>query len=134
MRSENFDHDEGLAEDEVTFLADMYDKIADTKALPGERHFDTVLRIIQNTPGISYGPECIEARYNLGKLISRRHLDFLTHYCAVFVDFKRITVSSQCLLALCKLHPKCPWLKICLLCDQYNTAAPQTKSANKGHC
>ena len=132
IRSENIDHSEGLEEDEVTFIVLLHQKMATLKASRGERHFDSVLRDIQKTPGISYGPECIEARYNLVKLIGSPQLEFLTHYCAVFVDFKKISVGSQCLQALCKLHPKCPWLKICLLCDLYNTVSPQTKTANKG--
>ena len=79
-----------------------------------------------------YGTDCIETRYNFCKLVGQAQLDFLTHYCSVFVDFKRVTVTTQCLGALCKLHPKCPWLKLCLLCDLYNTANPATKSGTKG--
>ena len=123
MRSENFDQACGLPADEVGFLADIYHMAKDGKtiALPGEREFDAVLRKALNTPGQPFKESDVEARYNLSKVIGCIHLNFITEFCSVFVDFKKSTVNNKCYNALAKLHAKCPWLKVCLLCDNYST-------------
>ena len=133
MRSENFDAAIGLPEDEVTFLDDIHSLVTsgvDMKV--GEREFDAVLRTILAVPGQTHTKADVEPRYNLAKVIGRIHMDFLSRYCTLWVDFRSITIPNKALQALTKLPPTCPWLKICLLCDNYLTAEPKTRVGGKG--
>ena len=133
MRSENFDATSALAEDEVTFLDDILGIInRGVVTAVGEREYDAVARTILATPGQSFTAKDVEPRYNLAKVLGKTHLEFLSRYCTLWVDFKTITIPNKALQALTKLPPKCPWLKICLMCDNYMTAEPKTRVGGKG--
>ena len=133
MRSENFDATIALAEDEITFLDDVHRLvIGGVDVAVGEREYDAVLRTILATPGQSFTPKDVESRYNLAKVIGKVHLNFLSRYCTLWVDFKKITIPNKALQALTKLPPTCPWLKICLMCDNYMTVEPKTHVGCKG--
>ena len=133
MRSENFDATIALAEDEITFLDDVHRLvIGGVDVAVGEREYDAVLRTILATPGLSFTPKDVEVRYNLAKVIGKVHLNFLSRYCTLWVDFKKITIPNKALQALTKLPPTCPWLKICLMCDNYMTVEPKTHVGCKG--
>ena len=133
MRSENFDATSALAEDEVTFLSDIHGLVTSgVVAAVGEREYDAVARAILSTPGQTFTAKDVEPRYNLAKVIGIIHVDFLQRYCTLWVDFQIITIPLKALQALCKLPATCPWLKVCLLCDNYMTAEPKTRVNNKG--
>ena len=133
MRSENFDATSAMAEDEVTFLDDVHSLVTrGVDVAVGEREYDAVLRQIMATPGQAFTAKDVESRYNLAKVIGKVHVAFLSKYCTLWVDFKKITIPNKALQAFTKLPPTCPWLKVCLICDNYSTAAPTTHVGGKG--
>jgi hypothetical protein len=133
MRSENFDASSALAEDEMSLLDEIQQKMSQKlKKKAGERDYDTLLRVMLELPGQAFGEKDIQCRYNLAKVIGRTHLDFAIGFVGVYVDFKKITVSNKCIQNLTLLPAKTPWLKICLLLDNYMTESPQTTVGSKG--
>ena len=98
----------------------------------GEREYDAIQREIFETPGQTFTASDVEVRYNICKVLGRIHLDFLVGFCNSYVDFKTISVGNRELQALLKLPHPCPWLKICLLCDNYMTVEPKVKMHGKG--
>jgi len=135
MRSENFDANSALPEDEMTLLSDIHKRLAAPGGMAkrqGEREFDACLRHFQNLPGQTWSKRDVECRYNLAKVIGKVHIQFLTHFVVVFVDFKVITVSCACLQALTRVPASCPWVKVCLLVDNYMTLEPKSKVGGKG--
>ena len=121
---------------EVGLLAEIHAKISQGKARlaarVGERESDAVLRLILETLGQACSQKDVESRYNLSKVIGDVHVNFLIHFCIVWVDFKTITISNKCIQALTIPPINCRWLKICLLCDNYVTVDPNTKVGSKG--
>lgn len=129
----NFDASIALAEDEVTFLDDIHGIVTQgVDVVVGEHEFDAVCRTILAVLGQTYTATDVEPRYNLAKVIGRVHINFLSRYCTLWVDFRRFTIPNKALQTLTKLPPTCPWLKICLLCDIYITAEPKTRVGGKG--
>ena len=98
----------------------------------GEREYDAIQREIFDTPGQTFTATDIEVRFNICKVVGRIHLDFLVEFCNIYVDFKTISVGNRELQALLKLPHPCPWLKICLLCDNYMTIDPKVTLHGKG--
>ena len=121
MASENFDASQALAEDEMSLFAE----IRRLMSLPiqlqdGQNEYTALLAVLKSRPGgTSFREVDIKPRYHLSKYIGQIHIDFLSDFCSALVDFKEITISHKCLLALCKLDKDCPWAKVALMCDNY---------------
>ena len=133
MESENFDSSQALPTDEVALLRDIMERLKHKlKPRTGEREYDALEREILACPGQIFTSKDIECRYNIAKVLGTAHIDFLTQYCTVYVQFKTITVPGKLIQALTKLPAACPWCKIALLLDNYDTLSPQVFVAGKG--
>ena len=133
MNSENFDSAQALPENEVNLLSQVRGKLdGKVKTRAGEREYDAVVREILACPGQIFQEKDVECRYNIAKVLGDAHIEFLEKFCGVYVDFKSITVPCKAIQALTKLPPKCPWCKIALLVDNYNTESPAVSVGKKG--
>ena len=133
MESENFDSAQALPTDEVALIRDIMHRLqTKVKQHPGEREYDALEREILACPGQIFTTKDIECRYNIAKVLGKVHIDFLTQYCTVYVQFRKITVPGKSIQALTKLPAACPWCKIALLVDNYDTENPGTFVAGKG--
>ena len=83
-------------------------------------------------PGQIFQEKDIQCRYNIAKVLGAVHIDFLTNFCSVYVEFKSITVPGKAIQALSKLPAQCPWCRIALLVDNYSTESPTAVVAKKG--
>ena len=135
MKIENYDASSALAEDEMTLLGEIHQRLAaggGIDVLKGEREYDAFLRHFTSLPGQVFSERDVECRYNLAKVLGTVHIEFLQNFGTVSVDFKLISVSSKCIQALTTLPPQCPWLKVCPLMDNYMTLDPKTVVGGKG--
>ena len=104
MRSENFDASSSLAEDEVSLLEEIHEKISTgVQQRIGEWEYEAILREILDTPGQVFTEADVMCRYNLAKVIGKIHVDFIIQFCTVWVDFKTITVVNTSIQALTRL-------------------------------
>jgi hypothetical protein len=133
MNSENYDSARALPADEVGLLAQIMEKLDDkVKTRSGEREYDALVREILACPGQIFDEKDVQCRYNIAKVLGAVHLEFLTQFCGVYVDFKSVTMPNKAIQALTKLPAQCPWLKIALLVDNYNTDSPAVYVGKKG--
>ena len=123
MRSENFDANQSLAEDEMSLLVEVANarKRAKDESRISEHEFDTVTRLIVSKPGNIWRDKDIECRYNLEKTLGASHLEYLELFTSTWVDFTKLTVSNVCVASLASFFDTAPWLKVCLYAFNYTS-------------